>query len=181
MGRKKKELSPWERNNKESEQGWEAFVIYRDMGQSRSLVKVARRLNKSGTMVNRWKARHNWHERVKEWDRHADDLKRAEKEKEIREQARREIRLGKLMQKLSESHLERYEPSIVENKDGSVSFHYGRGKKIAPFDARLLGTDGARLVKSGLGEPEKTEELILSGQTFADLARLAREKKEKKG
>lgn len=180
MGRPKKSRDPWERNDKETDPAWEAFQIYRDMETKRTLGKVARQLGKSAKLIEKWSRTHNWRERCKAWDRHEDDIRRAKREKEIEEQAQREIRLGKLMQKLSEAHLERFEPSIVQNKDGSISFQYGKGKKVTPFDARLLGTDGAKLVKSGLGKPETTEEIRLTGQTFADLAKLAREKKEKK-
>ena len=53
---------PWERQKGESEKAFEAFVTYRDMGEKRTLTAVAEKLQKSGTLIRRWKSAWDWAE-----------------------------------------------------------------------------------------------------------------------
>lgn len=62
----------WERQPNESEEAWEAFVLYRELGDDRSLAKVCSVLGKSDTMLDRWSSRHRWTDRVQAWDRQLD-------------------------------------------------------------------------------------------------------------
>ena len=59
---------PWERQKGESEKAFEAFVTYRDMGEKRTLTAVAEKLQKSGTLIRRWKSTWDWAERVRAYD-----------------------------------------------------------------------------------------------------------------
>lgn len=59
---------PWERQKGESEKAFEAFVTYRDMEEKRTLTAVAEKLQKSGTLIRRWKSAWDWAERVRAYD-----------------------------------------------------------------------------------------------------------------
>jgi hypothetical protein len=60
----------WERQTTDTDKSWEAFEIYRAMGPSRSLAKVAQQLGKSTPLMERWSRNHSWAARVASWDRH---------------------------------------------------------------------------------------------------------------
>ena len=80
MGRKKKPASPintappepWERQDDESPQAFEAFQIYRDLGAERSLLKVEQKLAKSHALISKWSTEKQWVERVRAWEREQD-------------------------------------------------------------------------------------------------------------
>jgi hypothetical protein len=57
----------WERQPTDTDKSFEAFCIYRDMGASRSLRDVARKLDKSLTIIGRWSTDHNWQERISKY------------------------------------------------------------------------------------------------------------------
>ena len=82
---------PWDRRQDESSKAYEAFCIYRDMGIQRSLSKVAEKLQKSATLINRWSREKNWVKRAEAWD---DEQERIEREAAQKEQAKaiREMR-----------------------------------------------------------------------------------------
>jgi hypothetical protein len=60
--------APWERQADESPQAWEAFALYRDMGNDRSLSKVATSLEKSPELMGRWSSGHSWVARALAYD-----------------------------------------------------------------------------------------------------------------
>lgn len=60
----------WERLPSDTDKSYEAFCIYRDMGASRSLEKVSKKLDKSVTLLGRWSSDHNWVDRVSAYDTH---------------------------------------------------------------------------------------------------------------
>ena len=73
---------PWERQKGESEKAFEAFSIYRDMGEQRTITAVGKKLAKSRNLIDRWKERWNWIERVRAYD---NELEREARAKAIRD------------------------------------------------------------------------------------------------
>lgn len=65
----------WEHQPNESEEAWEAFVMYRELGNERNLTKVAEILGKTVGMMEQWSARHRWVIRAEAWDRELDRAK----------------------------------------------------------------------------------------------------------
>lgn len=59
---------PWERQEGESGQAYEAFCAYRDMGANRTLRAVAAGLGKSVALISRWGTDHRWVSRTEAWD-----------------------------------------------------------------------------------------------------------------
>jgi hypothetical protein len=59
----------WDRQHDETEKAYEAFEIYRDLGEERALAKVSAALgHKSSTGIERWSAKYQWRKRVVAYD-----------------------------------------------------------------------------------------------------------------
>lgn len=63
-------VNPWNRRDKESVQAYEAFTTYLLLGTDRSLAKVSQQLSKSGQLLKRWSARHEWQLRTLAYEEH---------------------------------------------------------------------------------------------------------------
>ena len=74
---KKKGPLPWERQEGETTNAYEAFCVYRDLGTKRSHVKTGEKLGKNTTTISEWSVKFNWVERVEAYD---DDQERKERE-----------------------------------------------------------------------------------------------------
>lgn len=66
------ERQVWERRDTETQPAFEAFAVYRDMGQGRSLRAVERELGKSGSLISRWSGQHDWVARARAFDAEQD-------------------------------------------------------------------------------------------------------------
>lgn len=99
MAKKKTvEVEPWERQPKESAQAFEAFAMYRDMGVSRSIRKVAHNLNKAVTTLAEWSSKHEWVKRVAAWDAEQDRIARNELMAEMAATRKKQRRQAQRMQ-----------------------------------------------------------------------------------
>lgn len=107
----------WERQPGESAAAWEAFACYRDLGLSRSIGKVAERLAKSRTLIERWSTAHRWVLRAEGWDREQDRLWRAEQHQAAREVARRHARLASAAQSKIVAQLQQLDASRLSPSD----------------------------------------------------------------
>lgn len=77
----------WERLPDESSKAFHAFSLYRDMGPTRSLQKVALELPKSLPLIKRWCARHDWVSRVRAFEDRNEMIRREAREVAEREDA----------------------------------------------------------------------------------------------
>ncbi|WP_316749150.1 hypothetical protein [Streptomyces herbicida] len=107
----------WERQPSESAAAWEAFACYRDLGLSRSIGKVAERLAKSRTLIERWSTTHRWVLRAEAWDREQDRLWRGEQQQAAREVARRHARLASAAQSKIIAQLQQLDPARLSPSD----------------------------------------------------------------
>ena len=108
---------PWERQNGESEKAFEAFTTYRDMGEKRTLIAVAERLQKSYTLVRRWKDRWEWERRCLEYD---NELQRAAKKAatdELRAMNKRQIKIALQLQELALQAMASTDPKDIDPKN----------------------------------------------------------------
>lgn len=65
-------IQPWEQQENESPEAYEAWTTYLDMGPERNIRAVALKLGKSDTLVFRWSGpqMHGWQARLRAWNRH---------------------------------------------------------------------------------------------------------------
>lgn len=90
---------PWERQKKESEKAYEAFLVYRDLGAKRTFAAVAEQLQKSGSLIRRWKDRWEWTERVRAYDNELEKEARAKAVSDRKKMAERHIGIAAQLQK----------------------------------------------------------------------------------
>jgi hypothetical protein len=88
----------YERQDDETKKAFEAFVEYRNMGLDRSLREVAKKLDKSLTLIGRWSSANNWVERAGEYDKEMDRKALIEDEKKRREMVKRHANASVLFQ-----------------------------------------------------------------------------------
>lgn len=111
---KSSDTKPWERQPKEGEKPFEAFVKYRDMGEKRTLNAVAAELQKSYTLIRRWKDTWNWEERVRAYDNELQRQAHKTAVKKARGMADRHIDLALKMQVKALEKLEQLSPMEID-------------------------------------------------------------------
>lgn len=82
----------YEKLEEETAKAYDAFCIYRNMGVSRSVDRVAKACNKGGSIVRRWCDVHNWIKRVEAYDADQEAIARQILEEENREAYREKLR-----------------------------------------------------------------------------------------
>ncbi|MET9829471.1 hypothetical protein ABZ078_09200 [Streptomyces sp. NPDC006385] len=103
-------VDPWERQDRESPQAFEAFSVYRDLGPARSVTRVARELDKSRALVGRWSRQFAWVMRAAAYDREQDRLFLAEQAQARRDLARRHAKLAQAVQSKAVARLQSLDP-----------------------------------------------------------------------
>lgn len=68
MARNDRNENSWDRQKGETVQAFEAFDLYCQLGDERSLAKVGQKLGKSTTLMERWSSQWNWVNRSRDYD-----------------------------------------------------------------------------------------------------------------
>lgn len=123
-------IKSWERLPEETSRAYKAFCIYRDMGPSRSIQKVAQEWSSGGhtSRLKEWSSKSHWTERATAYDEYLDEIRRSEQEDEIREMAERHAREAQLLQDKAIEKLESL--NIDEMKPQDVVKFYDIAVKI---------------------------------------------------
>ena len=146
---------PFEQQPRESDKAFAAFSVYLSLGPERSLATVARRLQKSVTMLGRWSAKFDWLGRVAAHGAHLAIVERDAIEAAARSKA---AVWESREQKLRETEWAMHEQAIAAAKRGLDAYmqrekvyanlaDIARMLEIASKLGRLatgLGTDGER-------------------------------------
>jgi hypothetical protein len=142
----------WSRRKHESEKAYEAFSIYIELGEERSLSRVARRLKKSAPLMKKWSDRHDWRARALVYDNYLADLKRTKTEEEVLKFIENQARLSRGFRERALRKLE----TMTEDD-------------LEPADAVKFAEVGVKLGRQvlGLDEPPKTEGQVIIAQDGA--------------
>ena len=111
------EPEPWERQLNETSRAWEAFAIYRDMGASRSIAKVARELGKNKVVLEKWSTEYDWVKRCAAWDVEKDRVARETQIKDIIEMRQRHASIAKKMLDTADHALDNIKPDEVSTNE----------------------------------------------------------------
>lgn len=107
----------WERQPKESEQAWEAFLTYRDMEPPRKVQAVADKLSKSRQQITKFKSAWFWEDRVRAYDNEIQKEALAKAVSERRKMNERHINFAMRFQKAALEALESLDPTDLSFKD----------------------------------------------------------------
>ena len=88
---------PWEHQKGETSKAWLAFHLYREMGSTRTLVRVSEVRGCHVTQIRRWSKFWNWQERVRQWNIFVDRQMADANVELLRETRQRHIRLSQMM------------------------------------------------------------------------------------
>ncbi|MFF0134223.1 hypothetical protein ACFYTG_52935 [Streptomyces mirabilis] len=90
-------LDPWERQPRETAKRHARFLVFRDMGLTRTLAKASDELALSYSHVRALAAEYRWQDRAAAWDAHQQRQYTAEMEEERRRAAREDVRVLRIM------------------------------------------------------------------------------------
>lgn len=108
---------PWEQQPGESGPAFEAFSIYRDLGNGRTVSAVVEKLQKSDSLLRRWKIKWEWQRRAAAWDASIAEQARRKAIKDHRDMENRHIGLAMQLQKKALEALNLLEPEQMSPKD----------------------------------------------------------------
>ena len=111
---KRNDTKPWERQEGESVKAFEAFTVYLEMGDERSIREVAQRLAKSRTLIGRWSVTYQWVERVAAFDADVQRKAHAKAVKKRRNMVDRHISIALKMQEKALMALEQMDPADID-------------------------------------------------------------------
>ncbi|HUV09221.1 MAG TPA: hypothetical protein VMX75_15910 [Spirochaetia bacterium] len=131
---------PWDRQSSETRQAFEAFQVYRDLGEDRSLTRTAAQLAKHWTLIARWSARWSWVSRVEAWDKHLDEINQRAQEQKRKEMAKRHANLAMGLQGMAAKKL----TDMQEQAKGYLK----------PADVAKFIEVGVKVERLARGEPD---------------------------
>lgn len=139
---------PWERQKGESEKAFEAFSTYRDMGAERTITAVVKRLGKSRNLIDRWKDRWDWKERVRLFD---NDLEKQARDKAVKDRKAMVDRQIKIAMQVQKKALEALEQLSVEDMSPKDIKEYIKMATELERLNRNLEEQNAKATESGGG------------------------------
>lgn len=114
---KRNDTKPWERQEGESVKAFEAFTVYLEMGEDRSLRAVSQRLGKSRALMERWSSTYQWVERVASYDADVQRKAHADAVKKKRKMVDRHISIALQMQEKALEALKQMDPADIDPKN----------------------------------------------------------------
>lgn len=114
---KRNDTKPWERQEGESVKAFEAFSVYLEMGEDRSLRAVGQKLGKSKALMERWSRTYQWVERVAAYDADVQRKAHAEAVKKKRKMVDRHISIALKMQEKALMALDKIDPEAIDPKN----------------------------------------------------------------
>jgi hypothetical protein len=148
-------LEPWEQQPGEPNRWYSRFETFRLAGPNRSLLGVVNAerqqggANKAKSIPQAWAKNAKewrWRERAETWDERQRLEARATHQKEIEEMNRRHLQEAKALQSKAIQRLKALEHD-----------------QLSPADLLRFFTEGTKLERTALGEPETIEEKRLTG------------------
>lgn len=114
---KHRDTEPWERLEGEGVKAYEAFSVYLELGEERSIRAVAKQLNKSTTLIGRWSRTYKWVERTAAYDVDIQRKAHAQAVKKRRKMADRHISIALKLQEKALQALKDMDPSEIDPKN----------------------------------------------------------------
>lgn len=151
-------VEPWDQRKNESGPAYEAFLEYRNLGLTRSGAKVAQKLGKSKTLIDRWSSQYSWVIRAAAYDQFLDREWVLEATERRRQVARRNADLGAKAMELVRKRVDQMANWLdVENE-----LYDPEAPNLDVLDLRRLVDSIGKLELLALGNP--TENVQVTGK-----------------
>lgn len=154
---------PWEKQPWESFKAFAAFALYRDLGVTRSLVKVAEAVGKNVTLIGRWSKLYRWVERAERYDVYLDRRRREQAEDERERARRRHQGLGAAMQTVAIQRLRGDENASIAGLDVNT---------LDPAAVARFAEVGVKLERLALGEATDLVRGVVTNVPAAEFVRI---------
>lgn len=154
MARNDRSENSWERQKGETVQAFEAFELYCELGDERSIRKVAQKLGKSQQLLSRWSSRWEWQKRSRDYDNELKRKEVQEQKKAYQKMQKRQIGMAVQFQKIAFEALK-----ILPTES------------LSPKDIREFMKLGAELERTNMSIAEETGKKAGDEQSgsFADM------------
>jgi hypothetical protein len=161
------EILAWDRQEDEPEKAYGYFVLYRDLGRTRTVAKVATEVNKSRDYLHKLATRWKWVQRAQAWDREEDRLYVEGLAEQRRDMAKRHARIAGALQAKLVARLQSLDASKLSPAD------IARWLEVATRVERLaLGLPDSTTAHTGPdGGPIRAEVEAMTEQQRADFFR----------
>lgn len=103
----------WNRQQGETSAAFEAFSLYRDMGAGRTAAAVSQKLQKSYTLICRWRKCWAWDERADAWDESILAAARRRAQEELQAMIERHIAQARELQDKAAAALDALDPATL--------------------------------------------------------------------
>lgn len=158
---------PWEKLPRESFKAFQAYAVFRDLGPTRTLPKVAEALSKSLPLIKGWSAKHDWVNRAEAYDMYVDQRYREEREGDLAEMRRREGALGALFQTVVFQRMRGHGEAGEDDYVPPLS-----ARDLDAYSAAKLAESSVRLIRLSRGQPTELVKgaLLVSGTELQRIA-----------
>jgi hypothetical protein len=137
----------WDRQRNETQKAFNAFGLYRDLGYTRSLPKVAKMYAKETgrnentilAQLKRWSAKYNWVKRCEDFDIEQDRIYQIENKEKLKQMRERHLTF-----------------EVVKQTKGFEKIRNIRPEELDAREALALLDSGIRGERTLHGEPEST-------------------------
>jgi hypothetical protein len=139
----------FERQPKEGSKAWKCFVIYRDMGEDRSIARVREVLGESAgsqALLERWSARWGWRERCEAWENELDRVKRETDLQAVVQMRERHIKISTALIGLGATELNKWLAWVNDPQNTKT-------RSLTPSDVLKIVEAGITLERQSRGEP----------------------------
>lgn len=130
---------PWDRQDDEPEKAYSYFALYRDLGRTRTVAKVAAEVHKSRDYLHKLASTWRWVQRAQAWDREQDRLYSEGLAERRRDMAERHARIASALQAKIVARLQSLDPA-----------------KLTPNDIARWLEVATRVERLALGLPDST-------------------------
>ena len=137
---------PWERQPREGERAFAAYLIYRDQKPPRVMHRVASQLGRSLALIHRWSSAWNWLERTAQWDNYRLMQRDDDSIEAINEMNDRHAKLAKAMSGKIAQRLQTLQPD--ELSPGEI----GRWMQVVSMVERLSRGEATERVDRGASD-----------------------------
>lgn len=108
---------PWDRQDDEPEKAYSYFALYRDLGRTRTVAKVAAEVHKSRDYLHKLASTWRWVQRAQAWDREQDRLYSEGLAERRRDMAERHARIASALQAKIVARLQSLDPAALTPND----------------------------------------------------------------